>query len=93
MESDIIGEPTILAEVEIISTLIRSLKELGLDSQDFRIFINDRRILNAMLEQLKVPQDLQNSVLVVLDKRDKLPVDGCALNSQIRDLTTIRLLN
>ena len=71
---DIIGEPTILAEVEIISTLIRSLKELGLGSQDFRIFINDRRILNAMLEQLKVPQDQQNSVLVVLDKRDKLPV-------------------
>src|SRR5210317_415622 len=43
---DIIGEPTILAELEIISTLIRSLKELGLDSEDFRIFINDRRILN-----------------------------------------------
>ena len=78
---DIIGEPTILAELEIISTLIRSLKELGLDSQDFRIFINDRRILNAMLEQLKVPQDLQNSVLVVLDKRDKLPVD--ALRSEL----------
>ncbi|MBT6727766.1 MAG: histidine--tRNA ligase, partial [Deltaproteobacteria bacterium] len=78
---DIIGEPTVLAELEIISTLIRSLKELGLDSQDFRIFINDRRILNAMLEQLKVPQDLQNSVLVVLDKRDKLPVD--ALRSEL----------
>ena len=72
---DIIGEPTILAELEIISTLIRSLKELGLNSQDFRIFINDRRILNAMLDQLKVPQDLQNSVLVILDKRDKLHVD------------------
>ena len=72
---DVIGEPTILAELEIISTLIRSLNELGLDSQDFRIFINDRRILNAILEQLNVPQNLQNSVLVILDKRDKLPVD------------------
>ena len=34
-----------------------------------------------MLEQLKVPQDQQNSVLVVLDKRDKLPVD--ALRSEL----------
>ena len=34
-----------------------------------------------MLEQLKVPHDLQNSVLVVLDKSDKLPVD--ALRSEL----------
>jgi histidyl-tRNA synthetase len=72
---DIIGEPSILAELEIISTLIRSLKELGLDLQDFRVFINDRRILNALLDQLQVPHEQQTAVLVVLDKRDKLPVD------------------
>ena len=70
---DIIGEPSALGELELLGTLLMTFRLMGLQAEEICLFINDRRILNALLEQLKIATDLQQAVLVVLDKRDKLP--------------------
>ena len=70
--ADIIGQPHILAEAEILMLLISACESMGLTKKEFNVFINDRRILNAILSQINVPTELHSTVLVILDKRDKI---------------------
>ena len=70
--ADIIGQPHILAEAEILMLLISACESMGLTKKEFKVFINDRRILNAILTQINVPEDLHSTVLIILDKRDKI---------------------
>ncbi len=70
--ADIIGQPHILAEAEILMLLISACESMGLTKKEFKVFINDRRILNAILTQINVPEALHSTVLVILDKRDKI---------------------
>ena len=70
--ADIIGQPDILAEAEILMLLISACESMGLTKKEFKVFINDRRILNAILTQINVPEDLHSTVMVILDKRDKI---------------------
>ena len=70
--ADIIGQPHILAEAEILMLLISACESMGLTKKEFKVFINDRRILNSILTQINVPKDLHSTVLVILDKRDKI---------------------
>ena len=70
--ADIIGQPHIFAEAEILMLLISACESMGLTKKEFNVFINDRRILNAILTQINVPEELHSKVLVILDKRDKI---------------------
>ena len=73
--ADIIGQPNILAEAEILLLLISACESMGLTKKEFKVFINDRRILNSILTQINVPKDMHNTVMVILDKRDKISSD------------------
>ena len=71
---DILGEPSILAEIELIqatSTLIGKL-----DFQDFTIRINDRRILKAMASYSGFAAEDYDNVFITLDKMDKIGMEG-----------------
>ena len=70
--ADIIGQPHILAEAEILMLLISACESMGLTKKEFKVFINDRRILNAILTQINVPEELHSTFLVILDKLDKI---------------------
>ena len=74
--ADIIGQSKTLAEAEIIMLIISALEEMDFTSKDIKIFINDRRILNAILSQLNVPKTIHSEVLVIMDKRDKISSDS-----------------
>lgn len=71
---DIIGEPTLLAEVELIGATAAALLALGL--QDCTIRINDRRILTGLLEFCGFMPERYPAVLISLDKLDKIGVEG-----------------
>lgn len=73
---DILGEPTILAEIELIlatSTLVGKL-----DFENFTIRINDRRILKAMAACSGFPEESYDTVFIILDKMDKIGREGVA---------------
>ena len=73
---DILGEPTILAEIELIlatSTLVGKL-----DFENFTIRINDRRILKAMAACSGFPEESYDTVFIILDKMDKIGKVGVA---------------
>ena len=71
---DILGEPTILAEIELIlatSTLVGKL-----DFENFTIRINDRKILKAMAAYSGFAPDSYDNVFITLDKMDKIGLEG-----------------
>ncbi|MBF4577670.1 histidine--tRNA ligase [Frondihabitans sp. VKM Ac-2883] len=71
---DIIGEPGPMAEIELLSATSAVLNGLGLAGTTIRI--NDRRILVALLSHWGVPADRFDHALVIVDKLDKVGVDG-----------------
>lgn len=70
---DIIGEPGIVAEIELITATVAVLDALGVPGCSIRL--NDRRLLAAVLDQVRVPEESQAGVLITLDKLDKLSID------------------
>jgi len=71
---DIIGEPGISAEVELITATAAALDALGIPGSSIRI--NDRRLLTAWLSAFAVPEALQPKALITLDKLDKIGLDA-----------------
>ena len=71
---DIIGEPTNLAEIELILATTTTLGRLGF--HNFQIRINERRILKAMAAACGFPQERFDEVFITLDKMDKIGLDG-----------------
>ncbi len=71
---DILGEPTNLAEIELILATTSTLKKLGF--ANFKVRINDRRMLRAMSDWAGFAEDQFESVCIILDKMDKIGADG-----------------
>ncbi|MDQ1575066.1 MAG: histidyl-tRNA synthetase [Microbacteriaceae bacterium] len=71
---DIIGEAGQLAEVELITATAAALEALGLDGCTIRI--NDRRILNGLLEYCGFDEARYGQVLISIDKLDKIGTEG-----------------
>ena len=81
--ADVIGQSRLVAEVEVLSVLILSLEKMGLSPSRVQVHLNDRRILGSVLAHLGVPAEQHVGVMVVMDKRDKLPPE--ALERQLAE--------
>ena len=73
---DILGEPSNLAEIELITATTTTIGRLGFEN--FEIRINERRILKAMAAYSGFAEEDYDSVFITLDKMDKIGVDGVA---------------
>mgnify|MGYP002580838234 FL=1 len=73
---DILGEPTYLAEIELVFATTTLLGKL--DFHNFTIRINDRRILKAMAQYSGFPAESFDTVFIILDKMDKIGIEGVA---------------
>ncbi len=71
---DILGEKSNIAEIELISAVITFLKKL--DFKGFTIRINDRRILEGIMNSINFPVEKREQILIELDKLDKIGIDG-----------------
>ena len=71
---DILGEPSNLAEIELILATTTTLGKLGF--KNFQIRINERRILKAMAAYSGFQEEDYDSVFITLDKMDKIGLSG-----------------
>ncbi len=71
---DILGEPSALAEIELIQATSSLVGQLGFET--FTVRINDRRILKAMAAFSGFPEESYDTVFIILDKMDKIGMDG-----------------
>lgn len=73
---DILGEPSNLAEIELILATTTTLGRLGF--RNFQIRINERRILKAMAAYSGFAEEDYDTVFIILDKMDKIGLEGVA---------------
>lgn len=71
---DLWGDPTILAEIEIITTIAEAYKTVGLKNLIFKI--SDRRILSSIITWAGFNAEVINNICIIVDKIDKIGVDG-----------------
>ncbi len=72
---DILGEPSKLAEIELMLATTKALKRICPDNA-FTVRINSRQILKAMACYAHFPEDSFEQVFIILDKMDKIGLDG-----------------
>lgn len=71
---DILGDPSNMAEIELILATTTALGKIGF--KGFQVRINDRRILKAMAKYSGFTPDRYDDVFITLDKMDKIGLSG-----------------
>ena len=70
---DIIGEESILAEVEVIGAAVDALRRMGLTTKDFKVHVSSRKFLGELLVKSGIAAEKHAQVFLALDKRGKMP--------------------
>lgn len=75
---DTVGSSSIATDAEACAVLAAAVEALGIARSDFEVRVNNRKILNGVLERIGVPLEgaLQVNVLRAVDKLDRLGPDG-----------------
>ncbi|QDG50921.1 histidine--tRNA ligase [Persicimonas caeni] len=71
---DVIGSEAMTVEAEVTAALAEVLVRLGFT--DFRIHVNHRKLLTAMMEKAGVAPEMRQEALIAIDKLDKIGRDG-----------------
>jgi histidyl-tRNA synthetase len=75
---DIVGEPSVVAEAEVVMAAIEALKLLGLDNNDVCVHVNSRALLSDILAKSGIPREHHSAIFLALDKRGKIPDEEIA---------------
>ncbi|MFF0909891.1 histidine--tRNA ligase [Microbacterium enclense] len=78
---DIIGDASARAEAELMTASLDVLDALGLEGGSIRV--NDRRVLDAMLDVFGFVPEERPGVLITIDKLDKIGASGVV--AELRD--------
>jgi len=70
---DVVGVKSMAADAEFIAMTFDIFKEIGLD---VKVLVNNRKLLNGIMEYVEIPEDKRISTILSLDKLDKIGKDG-----------------
>lgn len=75
---DILGDSSVLAEIELISATSAMLTKIFAQAgiSRFTVHVNDRRILKGMAKSAGFDENSFDTVFIILDKMDKIGIDG-----------------
>ncbi len=73
---DSVGTSSLAADVEILCAMYDALRALRIEP--FRIRFSDRKVLTTLLDFAGIPRERSHSVFRVLDKLEKIGLDGVA---------------
>src|SRR5215469_11100955 len=74
---DTVGSSSVAADAEACALLCATLEELGISAEHFEIRVNNRKILNGILERIGVTDAAtQLAVLRAVDKLDRIGREG-----------------
>ncbi len=72
---DLIGSDSVQADAELMAVAATFLKLVGLKSQDVKLFVNDRRLMDRKLTEIGINGALKPDMLRMIDRIDKQPAD------------------
>jgi len=73
LNCDIIGEPDLAADIELVALCIDVLRAFGLTEKDFVVRISDREFWTDFLREKNVPADRWDEFLQTIDKSGREP--------------------
>ena len=82
-DADTVGSASVAADAEICAMLADALEAVGIARGDYLVRINNRKVLNGVLEAAEVGPDKADDVLRQIDKFDKVGEAG------VRQLLTV----
>ena len=71
---DIIGDDSILAELELLSASLSALEAIGIT--DATIRVNHRELLRSNIQALGISSDDALAAMITIDKLDKIGIEG-----------------
>ena len=71
---DIIGDASILAEIDLLTSSLHALEVIGLT--DATIRVNHRVLLANLLDGLGIPEEGKPAAMIIIDKLDKIFPEG-----------------
>ena len=71
---DIIGDSSVLAEIDLLVSSLDALAAIGISDASIRV--NHRVLLANLLDGLGVPEDGRGSAMIIIDKLDKIFAEG-----------------
>lgn len=82
-DADTVGTASMAADAEFCMLVADSLEALGLARGDYIVKVNDRKVLNGMIEMIGVPEGpagdaTRLTVLRAMDKLERLGLEGVA---------------
>jgi len=75
-DADTVGSASMAADAEICAMLADTLETVGIPRGDYVIRVNNRKVLNGVLEVAKISDDQRDAVLRTIDKFDKVGESG-----------------
>lgn len=82
-DADTVGSPTVAADAEICMMAADTMEQLGIDRGDYVVRVNNRKILDGVLELIGLIGDKYTdkrlTVLRAIDKLDKFGAEGVKL--------------
>lgn len=82
---DIIGSKSMEAEAECIACAVSCIQNLGF--KNFKVRLNNRKIVEGLVEISKIPKERTADVFRILDKLGKIGVDELKKELKIRKIT------
>jgi histidyl-tRNA synthetase len=78
-DADTVGSSSPAADAEICMMAADTMEALGIPRGQYVIKVNNRKVLDGVMETAEVPADKRLTVLRAFDKLDRLGVDGVRL--------------
>lgn len=70
--ADLIGVDSPEADAEMAALMAEFFKKIGLSSDQVKVFVNNRRLIEGELSKLDISPDKQGKVFRLIDRKDKL---------------------
>lgn len=82
IDADTVGAASMAADAELIAMMVECMEKLGVPSTDYIVRVNNRKVLDGVLEHAQLSPDTDNyetkrlTVLRAIDKLDRLGPEG-----------------
>lgn len=78
LNCDVIGEPSLAADIELIALSIDLLRSFGFTERDFVVRVSDREFWSDFLRKHEVPAERWGELLQAIDKSEREPPEKTA---------------
>jgi histidyl-tRNA synthetase len=88
---DLIGVDSAEADAELLGICASFLKHTGFTPDQIKIFVNDRKLIDAELGAMDIGTELKKEVLHLIDRREKMSTESWTATALEKGLTQAQL--